>query len=308
MITASAPRRALRSSERGFVLVAVLWLLAALAALAVIFSLYLANSARALALNDAALEAEALVSGAVELSAYQLQLAGENARPAKGAFRTQLNGAELAVSFVSETARIDLNAAPKELLAGLLSALGASEEDANQSADRIVAWRTKPTTETAGNEDALYRAAGRTYSPRQAPFAHVNELGLVLGIPPALVERALPFVTVFSRASGVDVLTAEPEVIAALPGMTPLTLKQFLSDRASLPNDATAIVTALGEAKSSATDQKSPAYRLQIRIRFADGREVASEVVISVRGKEEPYRVLSWRDEGPVRRRTPMRL
>lgn len=298
----------LRSSERGFVIVAVLWLLAALAALAVIFSLYLSNSARALALNDTALQAEALVSAGVELTAYQLQLAGEDARPSRGEFRTQLNGAELAVSFVSETARIDLNAAPKELLAGLLSALGASEDDARQFADRIIAWRTKATTETAGNEDALYRAAGRSYSPRQAPFAHVNELGLVLGIPPALVERALPYLTVFSGASGVDVVTAPPEVIAALPGMTPLILKQFLSDRASLPNDPAAIAVALGEAKANATDQKSPAYRLQIRVRFAGGREVASEVVISLRGGEEPYRVLSWRDDMPARRRASARL
>ena len=36
------------SSERGFVIVAVLWILAALAALAAIFSLYLSGSARAL--------------------------------------------------------------------------------------------------------------------------------------------------------------------------------------------------------------------------------------------------------------------
>jgi general secretion pathway protein K len=69
-------------SEQGFVIVAVLWLVAALAALAMIFSAYLSNSARALALNDTALEAEALVSAGVELTAYQLLLAEENGRPA----------------------------------------------------------------------------------------------------------------------------------------------------------------------------------------------------------------------------------
>jgi general secretion pathway protein K len=130
----------------------------------------------------------------------------------------------------------------------------------------------------------------------------------VLGIPPALVERALPYLTVFSGASGVDALTAPPEVIAALPGMTPLTLKQFLSERAMLPNDAAAVAAALGDAKASATDQKSPAYRLQVRVRFANGREAGSEVVISVRDREEPYRVLSWRDDLPARWRAPARL
>jgi general secretion pathway protein K len=301
-------RSAGSTSEQGFVIVVVLWLLAALAALATIFSVYLSNSARALAINDTALQAEALVSASVELTAYQLQLAGKDARPPQGAFHTRLNGADLAVSFVSEAARVDLNAAPKELIAGLLSVLGASEDDAKEYADRIVAWRTKATAETAGNEDALYRAAGRPYSPRQAPFAHANELGLVLGLPPALVERALPFVTVFSGASGVDVLTAPPEVIAALPGMTPLTLKQFLTDRATLPNEPTAIATALGAAGKNATAKKSQAYRVLIRVRFPNGHRTVSEVVIVFRGEQEPYRVLSWQDDVTERRRVPQGL
>ena len=297
-------RSAARSSQQGFVLVAVLWLLAALAALATIFSVYLSNSARALALNDATVQAQALVSAGVELAAYRLQLGGEDARPAQGSFRVRLNGAEISVSFVSEAARVDLNAAPKELLGGLLSALGANEDEAREGADRIIAWRTKPAEETAGNEDALYQAAGRSYPPRQAPFAHVDELGLVLGLTPALVERALPFVTVFSGASGVDVLNAAPEVIAALPGMTPLILKQFLGDRATLPNDDAAIAAALGGAKANATTQKSQAYRILTRIRFPNGRETASEIVIGLRKAEIPYRVLSWQDDVPLRQRT----
>jgi len=295
-MTQSGRHGDLSSSERGFVIVAVLWLVAALAALAVIFSAYLSSSARAIALNDSALETEALVSAGVELTAYQLRLPREDARPSQGSFRTRLNGSELAVTFVSEAARVDLNAAPKELLANLLTVLGAAQDDARQFADRIVGWRTKATPERVGNEDALYLAAGRSYTPRQAPFAHVNELGLVLGLPPALVERALPFVTVFSGAPGVDPLSAPPEVIAALPGMTPLSLKQFLSDRAALPSDPAAIAAALGEAKALGTVRKSQAYRLLIRVHLQNGRNTASEVVISLRGEEDPYRVLSWQD------------
>ena len=305
-MTQSGRHGDLSSSERGFVIVAALWLVAALAALAVIFSAYLASSARALALSDSALETEALVSAGVELTAYQLRLAREDARPSQGSFRARLNGSELAVTFVSEAARVDLNAAPKELLANLLTVLGAAQDDARQFADRIVGWRTKATPERVGNEDALYLAAGRSYTPRQAPFAHVNELGLVLGLPPALVERALPFVTVFSGAPGVDPLSAPPEVIAALPGMTPLSLKQFLSDRAALPSDPAAIAAALGEAKALGTVRKSQAYRLLIRVHLQNGRNTASEVVISLRSEEDPYRVLSWQDNVSLPRQTKL--
>ncbi|MGC2084392.1 MAG: type II secretion system minor pseudopilin GspK [Bradyrhizobium sp.] len=290
-------------SERGFVLVAVLWLLAALAALAAIFSAFLANSARAIAVNDNALQTEALVSAAVELTAYQLGLSGDK-RPSLGAFHTRLNGAEISVSFVAESARIDLNHAQKPLLAGLLTVLGAAPERANDYADRIIGWRTEGTPGAAGGEDALYRAAGLTYGPRLGPFAHVDELSLVLGLPPALVERALPYVTVFSGLNGIDAANAPPEVIAGLPGMTPLILKQFLDDRANLGNDAEAIKRALGSAAASASADKCDAYRILVRLRLRNGWQTASEVVIGLgRDEKTPYHVLAWHDGAVARGR-----
>jgi general secretion pathway protein K len=285
------------TSEHGFVLVAVLWIIAALSALAVIFAVYLSNSAQALAINDASLRAEALMSASVELTAYQLLLVDSSARPFEGSFRYRLGNAEIMASFVSEAARIDLNRAPKELLANLFSGLGAAQEDAGQYADRIIGWRTPAKPDATEDEVSLYRAAGLAYSPRQAPFAHVNELGLVVGLPPALVDRALPFVTVFSGLSKVNALVALPEVIAALPGMTPSGLKEFLSVRPTLPRDAAAIATALGPAQASATIDKSDFFRVLTTVKFSNGRRTSSEMVIELRGEVEPYRVLSWRDE-----------
>jgi general secretion pathway protein K len=285
------------TSEHGFVLVAVLWIMAALSALATIFAVYLSNSAQALALNDTSLKAEALVSASVELTAYQLSLVGDKARPFEGSFRYRLDNAEIIASFVSEGGRIDLNLAPKELLANLLSGLGAAPEDAERYADRIIGWRTTPKADVAEDEVSLYRAAGLAYSPRQAPFAHVNELALVVGLPPALVDRALPFVTIFSGQPKVNALVAPAEVIAALPGMTPSGLKEFLRARPTLPRDPAAIATALGPAQASATIDKSDFFRVLTTVKFDNGRRASSEVVIELRGEEEPYRVLSWRDE-----------
>jgi general secretion pathway protein K len=285
------------ASEHGFVLVAVLWILAALSALAMIFSVYLSNTAQALSANDVRLQAEALVSGSLELTAYQLSLAGEKARPMLGSFHFRLDNADIDVSFVSETARIDLNAAPKDLLANLFAGLGAGPEDATQYAERIVGWRTPPKADAAEDEVSLYRAAGLAYSPRQAPFAHVNELALVLGLPQALVDRALSFVTVFSGQPKINVLVAAPEVIAALPGMTPSGLKEFLKERPALPNDMAAIATALGPAQANAAIDKSDFFRILTTVKFANGRRTASEVVIGIGGEEDPYRVLSWQDE-----------
>jgi general secretion pathway protein K len=285
------------SSERGFVIVAVLWILAALAALAMIFSVYLSNSAQALAVNDAGLRTEALVSAGVELAAYQLLLADDKDRPSHGSFHFRLDNADVAVSFASETARIDLNFAPKEMLANFLAGLGAGQAAAKEYADRIVGWRTRPVPGAANDEEALYGAAGLAYSPRQSLFTHVNELGLVLGLPPALVDRALPFVTVFNGTSNVDVLIAAPEVIVGLPGMTPSGVKEFLGERPALSSDSSAIADALGPAKASAAIPKSACFRILTEINFNDGRRTSSDIVIALGGKDDPYRVLSWQDD-----------
>ena len=273
----------------------------ALSALATIFSVYLSNSAQALAVTDAGLQTEALVSASLELTTYQLLLADDKARPAQGSFRFRLDNAEVLVTFASEAARVDLNFASREMLANLFAVLGANEKVAMESADRIVGWRTRPAANAANEEEALYGAAGLTYSPRQSFFTHVNELSLVLGVPPELVDRALPFVTVFSGSSDVDVLTAPPEVIAALPGMTPSALNDFLKQRPALSRDQAAIAAALGPAQASATIPTSKSFRILTTVRYDNGRRTSSEVVLALgedREKDkDPYQVLSWQDD-----------
>ena len=299
MAARSDAKRHHDAQQSGFILVATLWILAALAALTVIFSIYLSTSSRALRLEDETVQTEALLSAAIELTAYRLLLGKDDERPAQGAFRLQLGNDELDVSFLTEASRIDLNAAPKDMIANFFTVLGAQGDAAQEYAERVVAWRKKPSGSVgAQSEEALYAAAGRGYPPRLAPFVHVDELALVLGPPPGLVDRALPFVTVFSGAAGVDVLTAAPEVVAALPGMTPLVLKDFLASRAGLPRETAAIAQALGPASASAAVPKNKAWRARIVARSAAGWRCASTVVIAPGSENVPYRVLSRQDDG----------
>jgi general secretion pathway protein K len=314
-------RQNVRSSERGFVIIAVLWILVALSTLVAIFSVYLSNSARALGATDIGVQSEALVSASLELTAYRLLLADEKARPARGTFRFRMDNAEAFITFTSEAARVDLNKASKEMLGNLFEVLGAEQKAAGEVADRIVGWRTLPKTGAANDEEALYLASGAAYSPRQAPFAHVNELSLVLGVSPAMVERALPYLTVFSKSADIDVLLAPPEAIAALPGMTPEVLNDFLKQRPSLPRDQKAVAAALGPAvKAGGNLPDTKAFRVLTTIRFDNGRRTSTEAVILLASSEakkdvakgteiakdnekdnekdkEPYKILSWQDE-----------
>jgi general secretion pathway protein K len=199
------------------------------------------------------------------------------------------------VTFRSEAARIDLNAAPKGLLAGLIIGLGGAPSNAADYADRIMAWRA--TTE-AGEDDpetSSYRTAGISYAPRHAPFPQAEELWLVRGIPAPVVERMLPFVTTFSNMPSINVQDAAPQVLAALPGMTPERLQAVLSQRSDPRVDPRSLPELVGG--EGATLNASRAYRMTVVIDFDNGRRSAAEVVILLLDEgDEPYRVLSWRN------------
>jgi general secretion pathway protein K len=283
--------------EGGFIIIPVLWLLLTLAGLAGILTVYLVNTAAALSLDDDHLRSAALVSAGLELTAYELTSAAKPLRPPTGSFSFRLDHARVSVGFRSEAARIDLNHAPKEMLANFFQVLGARADEASGYADRIVGWRTPPSDDAPEAESSLYRAAGVDQTPRGAAFANVEELRLVLNLPPALVDRAMPFVTVFSGRREIDALEAAPEVVASLAGMTQDLLKAFLEQRATLHRDARTIASALGPAHAGATIEVGDSVRVRTVIAFDNGRQATTEAVILLDGGDDPYRILSWRDD-----------
>jgi len=290
-------------SRSGFIVVAALWILGALAALASIYSVYVANAATSLAVNDDALRAEAVVTAALELTAYQVTGAPPKDRPSRGRFAIRMNAANAAVEFCSEAARVDLNKASKDLLAGLFGALGASANDAEEYADRVIGWRSPPPADSQDPEESLYRAAGLNYGPRGAPFVHAAELALVVGLPPAMVERVMPYVTVYSGRPEINVRDAAPEIIAALPGITPGQLNAALGDRQSLTGQSSS--AALGAAQTMVTTEGSKAMRVTVDMMFDSGRAVRAEAVILIDGRDEPYRVLAWRTDADMQSTVP---
>nr|WP_244422921.1 type II secretion system protein GspK [Bradyrhizobium sp. ORS 278] len=271
-----------------------------LAALVVIVSQQMGSSARLLRFEDDAVEADALISAGIELSAYRLLQAKDEDRPKQGSFRLMLGGNDIAVTYVNEAARVDLNTAPRDMLENLFVAVGSERDAATEYAERVMAWRSKPADAAkAQAEEARYAAAGLKRVPRLAPFAHVGELTLVLGLPAFLVERVLPFVTVFNGSPGIDPTIAPTEVVAALPGMTPLILKDFLNSRASSSQDADGLAKILGPAAKDAAKGKSKSVRLHIVVGPAGGLHHAATAVIVPGGGEQPYRLLARQDEGP---------
>ncbi|MGH6801461.1 MAG: general secretion pathway protein GspK, partial [Methylocella sp.] len=286
----------------GFIIVAVLWILAALAALAAVYAVYVANTALAARVYDSRLQTEALIAASLELTAYRLLGFDDASRPTSGAFDFQLGRSQVGVEFHSEGARIDLNLAPKALLSGLCVVLGAKPAEAGSYADRIIAWRSKPPPGNQNPEVDAYKEAGLNYGPRQAPFQNAAELRLVRGLPAALVDNALPFVTVFNGRAEIDVNEAAPEVIAALPNMNAKVVEEILTRRD--PQNPQKVLGLLGAATSSVAVGGRKATRATVRITLDTGRKVNADAVLLITENNslEPYRILAWRDDfdGPI--------
>jgi len=281
-----------RGQRDGFIIVAVLWILGALATLATIYAVYVIDTAVSFSTHDQRLQADSLFTASLELTSALL---GRPDAPPNGRFNVRLGNADVAVDFRAENARIDLNAAPKEVLASLFAGLGARAGLAEVYADNVIAWRTPP--DPSNNPGSNLRAAGIPYPPRGAPFPHTGELALVPGLPQILVDRALPFLTVYSGAAQINIMGAAPEVLAALPGMNPQLLYAMLAQRQAEPQNVQKLAALLGPAQPLATGQGSKAVRVTPQIVFDDGQRMSADIVIFLFDNgSEPYRVLSWRD------------
>jgi len=88
----------------GFIVVAVLWIVAALATLAVVYTVYLNETAMAFADHNERLQAQGLAMAAVELAVYRLTAIPDR-RPSEGRFSFQEGSATVSVAFSSENGR-----------------------------------------------------------------------------------------------------------------------------------------------------------------------------------------------------------
>jgi general secretion pathway protein K len=137
------------------------------------------------------------------------------------------------------------------VLAGLFHAAGEPADRAAALARAVVEWRSYAlSSEQKEQRKAAYQAAGRSYGPRSGAFASVQELQMVLGMTPALYAKVAPVVTIWSGRPSPDPATAPPLVLAALPNMTPDSVRAALAKRAAAAASGTGLAGGAGVTHS----------------------------------------------------------
>ena len=316
-----------RPGRRGAALLTVLWLSAALGAIA--FSL--ANTVRAeTERTTAALDgarAYYLATGAIEraLAYFEWSAAWRNPdgtpRYAWGpSARFEFPTGEALVEAIPEAAKLNLNTAPVEEIHRLLLALGVDPELARGIALAILDWRTVPPENAPTAFDRHYLALVPSFRASHASFQEIEEVLLVQGMTPEIFYgtyerdgegRLVPrgglrdCLTVIQGADQVDVNAAPPPVLSGV-GFPPDGVALIVQARRTQPIRSTAELRPFGPAQAIARLRIGGGtvftFRATARLRREGGalsdhrRSVAALVKLFGSESAQPVHVLRWYD------------
>ena len=192
-------------------------------------------------------------------------------------YRFDFDGVQVLVEVRDEGAKVDLNQASADLLAGLFEALGEPQDSAIRLAGAVIDWRDPDSLlqVSGGAEDGDYQAAGLAWGAKDAAFDTVAELEQVLGMRPDVFTAAAPHLTVHGGRAMPDVRFADDIVLAAM-GI---------------------------EARPEVLDPDAPpppgsgTYSIDSRARLREGRSAQLSVVLRMGGNGLPgstYTPLRW--------------
>jgi general secretion pathway protein K len=223
--------------ERGFALVAALWLLVALSVVGLEFGLR-ARARHLAAANvvEAGRAAGAAAAGLAEAQWLLASLALQPGRPghadparwldpwagADVLMRDTLRvgGSRCHVSLRDANAALNLARATEDELRRLLVALRVDAGVADRLAQAIMDWQDADDLHRArGAEREDYVRAGRAVLPADRPFDRVSDLRHVLGMTPEIYRLVRPHLTILSTGQ-INLNAADRPVLLTLPGIT----------------------------------------------------------------------------------------
>jgi general secretion pathway protein K len=275
--------------RRGAVLMAVLWSISLLAALAMAASVTFRGFAGVMSVDRNRVERDALITAGLEVAASIILDLGKTT-PLRDLERTvALSTGTVNVRLSDEGGRIDIAKAPAEVLAAMLRSAGAPPATAESVARAIIEQR--------GNAPRSGPAARRPPVLATTHEQALSNIGQIAGMRAQWLAAIAPLTTIYGSET-VNPLTAPRGVIAALPGVDANRLEAFLAERRVALPDANRLAQVLGPAQNyvSAKPQRIAAVELRATLKETRNNTIAgARAVIAVLPQDsEPYRVLMF--------------
>jgi general secretion pathway protein K len=243
-------------SQRGIVLLLVLWILSVLMVIAMSFSFITRTDAYSALAFKEGVENKFLAEAGIERGIMELvyrSVNGGQAITLEGmevlktdgrAYNGKLGNGSYRYRVTDESGKININAltdASGIVMKNLLIHSGVSTENADVIVDSILDWKDADDLHRLnGAESDYYLSLPNPYRAKDAPFDTLEELLLVRGVTPEILfgsdrkKGILRFLTVAPVVSSViNVNVAPREVLMAIPGMTADLADLVISDRES---------------------------------------------------------------------------
>jgi len=319
-----------RRDRRGAALLAVLWLSAALSAIAFSVASTVRAETERTSTDVDALRAKYLAEGGIYRGLLYI-IWGPTYRNPDGTpkyfqnpmprlhfeFPTGIADVEL----IPETAKLNVNFAQPVEIRNLLLAIGVTPAHADEITAAIIDWRS-PAPEGGSRFDQRYLSMTPSFQARHASLHEIEELLSVQGVTPDLFYGAYTrdedgklvrhaalrdCLSVFGTRSILDVNTVEPAVMRAI-GATPDVISAIVSRRKQgplkTPGDLGPLLSAAGPlaARLGINPSVILTLRSTARIRLQDGQlgdlQHTTTAMVKFLGSEfdVPYHVLRWYD------------
>lgn len=321
------------NSRRGSALLMVLWLTAALAAIAFSVALTVRADMERSASGMDGLRAYYLACGAAD-RAVNYMLYGPGPRDPAGQplfwepgvpfLKFAFPEGEAVVEIIPETAKMSVNTATPEELERLFIALGRDPMQARHSALAIVDWRGGGSGSAF---DSRYSGQGSSFRAPHASFEQIEDLMSVAGITPELFYggyirtsegELVPrpglkdCLSVYSQGSSFDINTVSPAVMLAVgvPAPTVAAIDNLRRKQPILRSQFASVAEQfLGPAAGKFRLGGEKIYTLRATARLRAGKDrlsdlrrtVAMTVQLQSQQTPEGFRVLAWQDNAAGR-------
>jgi general secretion pathway protein K len=328
--SAGTPRTRACATSRGTALLAVLWLSAALAAIAISLADTVRGEAERSATAVDGLRSQNLATGGLRRAILYMDWGRTHPdvpryKPPMPFFVLDFPEGQAVVDIIPETAKFNINAALPEELFRLLLNLGVDPTRAQDITAAIVDWRAPPPPLSSTVFEDFYASRHPPYLAPHARFQDIEELLSVKGVTPDLFYGAwqpapegaaqhlalrtglAECLSVYGATSQFDVNNAAPAVLAAI-GIPPPGVAALVQRRSVQPfikqDDLAPFAQIAGAGFSRLRIGGFTIFTLRstARLRLVNGqlsdmrRSVAAQVKFLQPGYDTSYNILRWYD------------
>jgi len=325
--------RRCRRGSQGAALLAVLWLAAALSAIAFTLANTVRGEIERSSTDADGLKAYYLAEGAIDRTLVYIQsgpaFAGPDGKPlfqidVTRALNLNYPTGVAHLDYIPENSKLNVNLAPPIELARLLTALGVDPARAESITAGIVDWRGGTPGGSFSQFDQYYMSLTPSFQARHASVQEIEELLLVRGITPDLFYggytqnadgKLIPHdglrdcLSVYGSTGALDVNTVMPETMVAV-GVPPGTAAAIVALRkTTLIRNMTqlaAFSTGAGASRLGIIGGPIATLRATASLRLPNGqlsdvRRTVSAVVKFLGPQwDPPFHVLRWYDNATI--------